>query len=97
MKKTWEEKKCLLTVTAFQSNVLTANLVGRSHTRKPKIVASVHGAKASLATADLNLAKDKTKTGARAQVEILPVETMEVEEREEEKEEEEPVEGIEEE
>ena len=68
MKKTWEEKdipkkECLLTATAFQSNVLTANLVGRSHTRKPKVVASFHGAKASLATADLNLAKDQTKTG----------------------------------
>ena len=68
MKKTWEEKdipkkECLLTATAFQSNVLTANLVGRSHTHKPKVVASFHGAKASLATADLNLAKDQTKTG----------------------------------
>ena len=34
--------------SAFQSNVLTAIIAGGSHTRKPKVVASVHGAKASL-------------------------------------------------
>jgi len=95
VKKTWEEKKVSPDCNFLSKQCPNCKL--SCHTRKPKIVASVHGAKASLATADLNLAKDKTKTGARAQMEILPVETMEVEEREEEKEEEEPVEGIEEE
>ena len=65
MNKAWKEKdmpkkECLLTATAFESSVLTVNLIGHSHTCKPKVVASVHGAKASFATADVNLVKKKT-------------------------------------